>query len=379
MTVQEVMDTPAARLKGLELQGGWIVEELLGVGKTDPSGEGTGGSFSVSYRVKHNQAEAFLKALDLDRILDNDDEHDFLDVINRETTAFSQEQKLNEHCAKNRMRQVVSIISHGTVKVERKEGDKISKVPYMILELADGGDVRGYLKQRSINDFWAKFGYLKDVLLGISQLHAQEISHQDLKPSNVMVFANHGAKVGDLGRASIKGFSGGAYEDWVVAGDSSYAPPEQLYGLAPPEWVDRRERSDLYQFGSLISFVLFGVTLNTMMQERIPAAIGPKHWFPEEGGGSTYSQALPYLQQAFFDGLEEYKTSLPAWAAVKVIDLIVQCSNPDYSQRGSKRVLGKSQFLGLGLNRFVSALENLRTEAAKQARLEARRPVKHEV
>ncbi|WP_372028374.1 protein kinase [Pseudomonas kurunegalensis] len=349
------------------------MEELLGVGKADPSGEGTGGSFSVSYRVRKKESEAFLKALDLDRILNSDDDLDLLEVINRETTAFAQEQRLNHHCAKSRMRQVVSIVDHGTVKVERKPGDKVLKVHYMILELADGGDVRGHLKQNSHNDLMAKFGYLKDVILGVGQLHEEEISHQDLKPSNVMVFQKFGAKVGDLGRASIKGYQGGAYEGWVVRGDITYAPPEQLYGVVPEEWRDRHERSDLYQFGSLVTFLLFGISLNSMIKERMPSAIGPKCWFPEEGGGSTYLQALPYLQQAFFEGLEECRSSLPEWASAKVIELIVQCSNPDYTLRGSRKVLGKSQDLGLGLNRFVSVLENLRTEAAKQSRFEAKR------
>lgn len=64
--------------------------------------------------------------------------------------------------------------------------------------------------------------------------------------------------------------------------------------------------------------------------------------------------------------------TLPAWAADKVVSLISQCSNPDYSKRGAKQLLGNAG-LGLGLNRFISALENLRTEAKKQAILEGRR------
>lgn len=370
-----VVDTPATRLKGLVLHDDWVVEELISVGRADASGDSTGGTFSVAYRVRKNNDTAFLKALDLDSVIKSDEDEDFLEIIQRETTAFNQEKSLNDFCVKNRMRQVVSIICHGSIKVQKKPDDMVPNVPYMILELADGGDVRGYLRHSSAKDYSAKFSYLKDVLLGISQLHGQGISHQDLKPSNVMVFKERGAKVADLGRATIKGFTGGVYDSWIVAGDASYAPPEQLYGLTLTEWVDRRERCDLYQFGSLVAFLLFGVTVNVMIQERVQRSVAPKHWYPEEGGASSFSQALPFLQQAFFEGLEEYSKNLPGWAADKVVDLITQCSNPDYEQRGSRKVLGKKQFLGLGLNRFISALENLRTEAAKRAVLEAKRQV----
>ncbi|WP_083184980.1 protein kinase domain-containing protein [Pseudomonas floridensis] len=374
MQTPEVLDTPATRLEGLELADGWVVEELLACGRA--SSDSSGGTYSVSYRVRKGDSVAFLKALDLDSVIKNEGEEDFLRSINRATRAFGDEKLLNELCAKTKMRQIVTILGHGDVKVDRKPDDHMPRVAYLILELADGGDVRSQIAQTSTDDYAKKFSYLKDVMLGIGQLHDQGISHQDLKPSNVMVFSVAGAKVGDLGRATVQGYGNGAFEQCCIAGDFSYAPPEQLYGNVPEEWIDRRQRADLYQFGSLMAFLLFGVTVNTMIKELLPAAIGPKHWFPEQGGGSSYTQALPYLEGAFFEGLESRRTALPTWAADKVISLITQCSHPDYSKRGAKQILGKGDQLGLGLNRFVSALENLRTDAKKQAILEARRQKK---
>jgi len=373
MQEPEVLDTPATRLEGLELTDGWVVEELLAVGRASVNVDGTGGTYSVSYRVRKGDSVAFLKALDLDSVIKDDGDDDFVDSINRATQAFGDERQLNELCAKSRMRQVVTILGHGSVKVDRKPEDHMPRVAYLILELADSGDVRGHIKQASTHDYAKKFSYLKDVILGIGQLHGEEISHQDLKPSNVMVFSRYGAKIGDLGRAMIKGYGRGAFEQESIAGDYSYAPPEQLYGYTPNEWIDRRQRADLYQFGSLACILLFGITVNAMIKDRLPESIGPKHWFPSQEGTSSYAQALPYLESAFFEGLQDCKSTLPDWAADKVVDLIIQCSHPDYSKRGAKKLLGKGDQLGLGLNRFVSALENLRTEAKKQVILEARR------
>ncbi len=362
-------NTPATRLSGMTLQNGWIVGDILVVGRAQEGGEGSGGTFSVSYVVTKEGKTAFLKAFDLDNVLKKRGNRSLMETLQQETTAFNNEKGLNTLCVKSRMRQIVKIIDHGDVTVPSEHGDMVNEIPYMVMELADGGDVRSYLKQTSLHDLSVKFRYLKEIALGISQLHAEKISHQDIKPSNVMIFEEAGAKIGDLGRASVQGIVG-VYDGWVIAGDQGYAPPEQLYGLTLNEWVDRRERCDLYQFGSIISFLMFGVTVNTILHERLPQEVSPRRW---GGGHSTYAQALPYLQKAFYEGLEEYERSLPSWLGSRIVNLIEQCSNPDYNKRGAKSVLGKNNFLGLGFNRFVSELDYLRNEADRQSIIAAKR------
>lgn len=364
-------NTPATRLSGMTLENGWTVGDILAVGRAQDGDEGSGGTFSVSYTVTKEGKTAFLKAFDLDNVLKKRGSRSWMETLQQETTAFNNEKGLNTFCVKSKMRQVVRIIEHGDVIVPTAPGDMVNEIPYMVMELADGGDVRSYLKQTNLLDLSIKFRYLKEIALGISQLHAEKISHQDIKPSNVMIFGETGAKIGDLGRASVQG-TVGVYDGWVVAGDHGYAPPEQLYGLTLSEWVDRRERCDLYQFGSIISFLMFGVTVNTILHRRLPVALSPRNW---GGGQSTYAQALPYLQKAFYDGLEEYRPSLPDWLGNRIVDLIIQCSNPDYTKRGAKGVMGKKSFLGLGLNRFVSELDYLRNEADRQSIIAAKRKV----
>ena len=82
---------------------------------------------------------------------------------------------------------------------------------------------------------------------------------------------------------------------------------------------------------------------------------------------------MPYLQKAFYEGLEECRGSLPDWLGGRVVDLIDQCSNPDYTKRGARSVLGQKNFLGLGFNRFVSELDFLRNEADRQSIKAAKR------
>jgi serine/threonine protein kinase len=58
---------------------------------------------------------------------------------------------------------------------------------------------------------------------GLHELHSQRIAHQDLKPSNVLVFSQREAKNADLGRATLRG-QVGPFDEFPVAGDLSYAP-----------------------------------------------------------------------------------------------------------------------------------------------------------
>ena len=43
------------------------------------------------------------------------------------------------------------------------------------------------------------------IATGLFQLHSAAVAHQDLKPSNVLVFDHSISKVADLGSASVKG------------------------------------------------------------------------------------------------------------------------------------------------------------------------------
>ena len=72
------------------------------------------------------------------------------------------------------------------------------------------------------------FKSLKDIAIGLRNLHNVGISHQDLKPSNILVF-NTESKISDLGRSMCENLNG-PYNDWIFSGDQTYAPWEVFYG-----------------------------------------------------------------------------------------------------------------------------------------------------
>lgn len=356
------LGNPAERMAGVTLSDGWLVGSMLATGRR---GGGSGGFFSVSYSVEKEGRQAFLKAFDIFKPI--------TDAVNRggsmtqellaQLSAYEAEASLHALCADRNMKRIVKILSHGQVNLTPLPGEQISTVPYMIMELADRGDVRRYIQQAQNIDLSMKLTYLRDVASGIIQLHTVRIAHQDLKPSNVMIFSDLGAKIGDLGRASIQN-KASPHDEYFVAGDRTYAPPEQIYRHQLDDWFDKRQRCDLYQFGSLISFVFFGVPLNSVFKQRLPSELIPVEWF---GPCTSYEQALPFLLQVFNETLLEWSTELPSWLSSSLIEIIRQCGTPSYSLRGSKRTMGMSS-PNLGLDRFVSELNELAFKATLQAR-----------
>lgn len=353
----------ATRLSGLTLDNDWVVGEMLLTGRR---GIGSGGYFSVSYSVSKGNQTAFLKAFDIFQAMERAVQHQqsVTTVMLKQLQAYEFETELHRSCLK--MKRIVRILDQGQKMVTPLPNEQFSTVPYMIMELADGGDVRSYIQRASAIDLAMKLYYLRDVASGLLQLHSANIAHQDLKPSNIMIFNGDSAKIGDLGRASQQQ-SFGLHDALTIAGDRGYAPPEQTYGVTLAEWIDRRQKCDLYQFGSLISFLIFGTTINAALKIRIPREILPPVW---GGGCQSYEQALPFLEQAFNEVLMDWKNQLPDGIGSEIIEVIQQCSNPDYRVRGSRKTMRQS-VPNLGIDRFVSQIDRLATKASIQARTKA--------
>ena len=342
--------TPANKMAGLTLNDEWLVETLIPVGTK--TGIGTGGNFSVPYEVKNIKTgkKAFLKAFDFEKTMQDalSKGHDFMKIMSVLTADYQFEDKLNEICIEKRMRNVIKVLNKGQQVIDNRV------VPYLIMELAEDGDIRMYVERTQDVSLAMKLGYLKDVTLGIRQLHSANISHQDLKPSNVMVFEALNAKVGDLGRASLQGVPH-RFDELTISGDQNYAPPEQLYGFVAPEWVNRRQRCDIYQLGSIVSFLFTGRTVNSLMKEFVPTEIAPPRW---GGNGNQYDLALPYLEKAFLECLEVFDGIHPEWLGQGLKNIVMQCSHPSYEMRGMLK--GKNiARVELGLDRLITQFDLL--------------------
>ena len=122
---------------------------------------------------------------------------------------------------------LLSLINHQNI-IGYKESfyDEQSQTLNIVLEYADGGDLRSKIQERlktkryfKENEIWGMFIQL---ITGLRYLHAHNIIHRDLKTANIFITNNHICKLGDLNVSKIAK-SGLLY---TQTGTPYYASPE---------------------------------------------------------------------------------------------------------------------------------------------------------
>lgn len=342
--MQAMTQAPAEMLAGRQLDGGWTV-----IGRIYRNDQATGGHFSVGYHVRHESGkEGFLKALDFSECFLDQDPPRALELA---TTAFNFERRILRNCRDKRLSRIASAITDGTIFIPGTN----YPVSYIILEKADG-DIRNFFDlEGSITHAWM-LRSLHHVATGLLQLHSQRIAHQDLKPSNVLVFGGGGTKVGDLGRAA-DGDQTGPYDGLGIAGDKTYAPPELLYGQVDPDWTKRRLGCDLYLFGSLMFFFFGRGNVTALILSHLSEDLRPGVW------ADDYQTALPHVYSAFDAVMQDFLSDLETRKTLnsgEIVQLVRYLCDPDPGRRGYPRSRPAAQY---SMERFVSRLDFLASKA----------------
>jgi serine/threonine protein kinase len=193
--------------------------------------------------------------------------------------------------------------------------------------------------------------------LGVKQLHSVDIAHQDLKPSNVVVFENLISKLADLGRSAHPDFHP-PHDDLVIPGGIPYAPPELRYRFTHPDFNQRRFGADAFLLGNIILFSFTRLTMSTV----IFSFLSPQH-MPFTWAG-TYPEVLPYLQSAFNDALVSVESDIPEEVRSDVLLMLRQLCEPDLAKRGHplNRFHNENSF---SLERYITELDLLAYKAER--------------
>jgi serine/threonine protein kinase len=239
-------------------------------------------------------------------------------------------------------------------------------VQYLIFEFADEGDVRKYLDlSKRLDAAWA-LRSLHHIATGLRQLHSQDIAHQDLKPSNVLVFEGAKvSKVADLGRASARGESP-PHDKAIVAGDPEYAPLELCYDHVLSDWNPRRLGCDAYLLGGMAVFFFGQGNITAMVLDNLHPSHRPGAW------RDTYPQVLPYVRDAFERALVTFGADVDRHGAHlrgTLVQMVRELCDPDPGLRGdpSQRKPGANQF---SLERYITRFDLLaRQEEARALRV----------
>jgi len=306
---------PAEELLGLVVNTDWKVAAKL----HRPPGA-TGGQFSVGYIVENSSGhKAFLKALDYSKALRSEDP---AKVLQGMTEAFNFERNILGQCKHHRLDRVVFAIDEGKISLPEWP----FPVQFLIFDLAET-DIRSLQKVGQAFDLAWTLRSLHQIAVGIWQLHKHDIAHQDLKPSNILVFKDDQMKLADLGRAECKNLIA-PHSTCTIAGARPYAPPELLYGEISSDWECRRFGCDLYHLGSMVVFFFCGIQMTAILKSKLH----PNHIWTM--WAASYRDALPYVRDAFERALEEISVSIPTQIRTDVIIIIKQLCEPDPLLRG---------------------------------------------
>jgi eukaryotic-like serine/threonine-protein kinase len=346
----------AELLLGTTLPTGWYVYEKLNKKSTS-----SGGNFSVQYKVRKNNQNAFLKVVDISRALRMPNVMAELQVL---TNTHIHECNILSECRTYKMDRVIQVIDNGEIPASDKDPIPIP-IPFVIFELAEG-TIRDQL------NVWSKFDNaftlrsLHNLFVGTSQLHNNQIAHQDIKPSNITLHEGSSiSKLADLGRSDKRGVDA-PHTRYVIAGDPSYAPIEQQYGFSHAEWTFRRQTCDLYLLGSMIVFYFQQTSMTNLIKAFLPSAYHWNNW-----QGRSYEEVLPFVIDAFDNACtffaDELKTQFSDQGIVHELENMVRSlCYPEPEKRGH----GDYQtplFKGnrLSLEKYISRLDALASSAEK--------------
>jgi eukaryotic-like serine/threonine-protein kinase len=203
----------------------------------------------------------------------------------------------------------------------------------------------------------------------LDQLHRSGVSHQDVKPSNVIAMeALSGAltvdmKLGDLGRVIRKDVAG-PFDAALWPGDGHYMPPERWYRYRPPEWPDEREASDAFMLGSLMFFMFAGVPIQPLLVSKLPSSHLPSNW---RGGFDDNLKVV--LQDAQARVIADHLAPVLADDVRDgVVELAKQLTEPDPMLRGDPRAR-RSVGRPVGMDRIHQRLRALALRAAIRERV----------
>ena len=124
--------------------------------------------------------------------------------------------------------------------------------PFLVMEFVRGCDLAQYVRQQPLGpDAAARL--VAEVARAVQAAHRQGITHQDIKPQNILIDEAGRPRLSDFGIARLRDLWA-VEADQPIGGTLGYMAPEQLAG--DPDRIG--PRSDVYALGGVLYFLLTG-------------------------------------------------------------------------------------------------------------------------
>jgi serine/threonine protein kinase len=139
--------------------------------------------------------------------------------------------------------------------------------PYIVLEYVDGETLKDLIRREGPLEISEALAYAIEIARALGAAHERHIVHRDVKPQNVLIGSEGGAKITDFGIARTL-TEEGLTMDGRVLGTTDYVSPEQALGQPVTG------QSDLYSLGIVLYEMLTG---DVPFHGDSPVAVAMKH------------------------------------------------------------------------------------------------------
>ncbi|HEY1451539.1 MAG TPA: protein kinase [Solirubrobacteraceae bacterium] len=158
---------------------------------------------------------------------------------------------------------IVTVIDAGEEPAE----DGVGGMPYIVLEYVEGETLKQLIHRQGSLEVTEAIAYSIEIARALGAAHERMIVHRDVKPQNVLISEEGGAKITDFGIARTL-TEEGLTVDGRVLGTTDYVSPEQALGQPVTG------QSDLYSLGIVLYEMLTGQVPFT---GETPVAVAMRH------------------------------------------------------------------------------------------------------
>jgi tRNA A-37 threonylcarbamoyl transferase component Bud32 len=162
---------------------------------------------------------------------------------------------------------IVTVIDAGEESTPDDDDRGAAASPYIVLEYVDGETLKDLIRREGPLEITQAVAYAIELARALGAAHERQIVHRDVKPQNVLIGAEGGAKITDFGIARTL-TEEGLTMDGRVLGTTDYVSPEQALGQPVTG------QSDLYSLGIVLYEMLTG---EVPFRGESPVAVAMKH------------------------------------------------------------------------------------------------------
>lgn len=178
---------------------------------------------------------------------------------------------------------------------------------YYVMEYVEGMDMKQLLKKNGGKLSWeVLMPLMKQVVAGLSQVHASGLIHCDISPDNIFLMKGGRIKLLDFGAA--KSTLRGSVETSVIVAKAGFTPYEQMRGKNMDAWTD------VYALAATIYLCITG----KMVPDSRERIVNDKTIWPSQMGIAIPSNSW---EQALKKGMavrveDRYQSVTEFWAAL---------------------------------------------------------------